>query len=225
MSKSDTFGWDLLYKVTEKQIKNTHDVLICLTHWKLIHQGFRCVGVGEDTSMPSPEEQSELLPDGWNASNKYSLRYIHNGKLYLLNAIKNDNNMIINVNRICDNNTSGTCIDTTVVKELQGSLSKLIPSYEEVIQKIAKELIDPMLKVVPSKEVQTQTPTEPREREYQVDTRRSDPFFAPERDIGRPHRPLYTDPLAVGIGRSDLDPFAAPGGGMLFDPPGKLINL
>lgn len=219
MAKNDTFGWDLLYKVTEPQIRNNHDIIICLTHWKLIHQGFRCVGVGEDTTQPHPEEQSEILPEGWNASNKYTLRYIHNGKLYLLNAIKNNSNMVINLNRICDNHATGTCIDVDVVKERHGPLAKLIPTYEELITRIKKNIIEPMFEVVPCREVQTQTPSEVSQPPPMADPRRSDSYFVPPpRDLSHPSRSFFNDPL--GVGRADLDPFATGGGGMLFQPPG-----
>lgn len=214
----DTFGWDLLYKVTEPQIRNDQDVLICLIHWKLIHQGFRCVGVGEDTTQPNLDEQSELLPEGWNSTpNRYTLRYVHNGKLYLLNAIVNENRVIINMNRVVDNQATATCINTDIVKEKQGTLAKLIPNYDEIINMIKKELIDPMLAVVPSKEVETQTPQESPST-LRAEPSRSDSYFIPplSRNIQQPNRPLFNEPF----GRSDLDPFAPPGGGMLFRPPG-----
>lgn len=219
MSKSDTFGWDLLFKVTQPQIRNNEDILICLVHWKLIHQGFKCVGVGEDTTPPKPEETSETLPEGWNASNKYYLRYLQNGKLYLLSATVADNNVIINMNRMCDNLATGTCINTNVVQERSGSLTKLIPTHEDVINKIKTELTDPMFAKLPSKEVCTQTPvqTEQNPCPLRSEPRRSDTFIPVPR---QPSLPTLGDPFGVGVGRSDLDPFAPHGGGMLFQPPG-----
>lgn len=216
MAKSDIFGWDLLFKVTQPQIRNNQDVLICLVHWKLIHQGFKCVGVGEDTTQPTQEEMSETLPEGWNAANKYTLRYVHNGKLYLLNATITDGSIIINMNRICDNHASGTCINTSVIQVRSGSLDKMIPTYEEVIKKIKTELIDPMFSKVPSKEMYTQTPSQSQDtgNPLRCEPRRSE-VFVPQR---QPSLPSFGNPF--GVGRSDLDPFAPGGGGMLFQPPG-----
>lgn len=223
MTKNDIFGWDLLYKVTQPQIRNNQDVVMCLVHWKLIHEGFRCVGVGEDTTQPNTDEQSEVLPEGWNAAvNKYTLRYLHNNKLYLLNAIVNDNSVVINLNRVVDNQVTGTVINTDVVKEKKGPLVTLIPSFEDIINRINKELISPMVCAAPSKEVHTQTPQE------SVNIQRTDtspdPNFFTSPFSQTPH-PLYTNPLREigglgGLGRSDLDPFAPPGRGMLFQPPG-----
>lgn len=216
MAKSDTFGWDLLFKVTQPQIRNNEDVLICLVHWKLIHQGFKCVGVGEDTTQPTQDEMSETLPEGWNASNKYTLRYALNSKLYLLNATITEGNMIINMNRLCDSQASGTCVKTDVVKSRAGNIDRIIPSYDDVIKKVCKELIDPMLSKIPSKEMHTQTapPAYEQADPLRCDYRRSRQNL-PQR---QPSLPIFNDPF--GVGRSDLDPFAPAGGGMLYQPPG-----
>lgn len=221
MATSDTFGWDLLYKVTEPQIRTNQDVIICLTHWKLIHQGFRCVGVGEDTTQPNPSEESELLPEGWNSTlNRFTLRYVHNSKLYLFNAIINENKIIINMNRVVDNQATATCIDVDVVKERNGPLAKLIPNYDEIIATIKKELIDPMLAAVPSKEVHTQTTQETSTSSFRGENKQENYFIPlPQRPHPQPtHPPMFANPLR-DLGRADLDPFST-GGGMLFEPPG-----
>lgn len=215
MAKSDIFGWDLLFKVTQQQIRNNQDVLICLVHWKLIREGFKCVGVGEDTTQPNREEMSETLPEGWNAANKYSLRYVHNGKLYLLIATLIEGNVIINMNRICDNHASGTCINTNVVQVRTGSLDKIIPTYDEVIKKTQTELINPMFENVPSKDTCTQTPAQTQDTTNPLLEPRRSNIYVPQR---QPSLPSFGNPF--GVGRSDLDPFAPPGGGMLFQPPG-----
>lgn len=47
-SSNNMFGWDLTYKLIEKEIKSESDVLIGVVHWCLISKGFRCVGIGDD---------------------------------------------------------------------------------------------------------------------------------------------------------------------------------
>lgn len=226
MSKQQIFGWDLLYKFNEKIIRNKKDVIICLVHWTLIHQGFHSVGVGEDTTLPNSDEYSEALPEGWNcSSNKYNLRYVHNEKLYILTAISNENTVIINLNRIFDNQATGICLNSDEVKEKKGSISKIIPRYNELIEAIEMELIQPMLNITPTREVQTQTYSENFQvsNGFQITQRpepsRSESSVPVYRDIPIPARPLYADPLR-DLGRSDLDPLAQPGGGMLVPPPG-----
>lgn len=221
MPNADIFGWDLLYKVTQPQIKTNQDVLVCVCHWKLIKEGFKCVGIGEDLTQPKPEEQSETLPEGWNAASKYILRYVYNGKLYILNATLTEDNLIINLNRICDNNATGTSLNTSAVQEKNGSLEKMIPSYETILTKIQKDLITPMFEKMPSKDTCTQTPaqntsTSTSSNPLFVAPRRSETYITPR----QPSHPSFAPPFGPGVGRSDLDPFAPPGGGMIFQPPG-----
>lgn len=222
MEKNDLFGWDLLYKITEPQIRNNQDVIICLTHWKLIHQGFRCVGVGEDATPPNPYELSEVLADGWNyVANRYTLRYVHKNMLYLLNAIKTDSNMIINLNRVSDNRATGICVNINEVKEVHGSISTIIPNYKEIINSISQELIDPMLSNTLSRNVETQTITcQPRESDsINISITPNEPVSSSfQRHLTEPYPVPYNGPLRE-VGRSDVDPFAS-GGGMILPEPG-----
>ena len=45
------FGWELIYKLAENDIKKKEDVLLLLIHWKLIRNGFLCLGVGDNVSQ------------------------------------------------------------------------------------------------------------------------------------------------------------------------------
>lgn len=44
----ELIGWDLLYKLIEKDIKTEADVIVAIVHWFLIKEGeFRCLGIGD----------------------------------------------------------------------------------------------------------------------------------------------------------------------------------
>ena len=47
----NTFGFELLYKVTEAQINKNEDVLILFVHWYFIKNGFKCLGIGDAVSI------------------------------------------------------------------------------------------------------------------------------------------------------------------------------
>ena len=48
---SDLFGWELNYRLVERDITKKEDVLIALTHWCLIKFGFKCIGLGDSVSQ------------------------------------------------------------------------------------------------------------------------------------------------------------------------------
>lgn len=48
---SELFGWDLMYKVTEKDLKKKEDVITLFIHYLLIKAGYKCIGIGEDVSF------------------------------------------------------------------------------------------------------------------------------------------------------------------------------
>jgi proteasome inhibitor subunit 1 (PI31) len=48
---SDMFGWDLIYRLAERDITKKEDVLIALTHWCFIKFGLKCIGVGDSVSQ------------------------------------------------------------------------------------------------------------------------------------------------------------------------------
>jgi hypothetical protein len=44
------FGWELIYRLVERDITKKEDVLIALTHWCCIKFGFKCIGLGDSVS-------------------------------------------------------------------------------------------------------------------------------------------------------------------------------
>lgn len=215
---NDYFGFEILNKLVEQQVHKKEDVIILFTHWFLIKNGFRCIGLGDSKTLDQNEKGSELLPEEWSQSNHYSVRYLKEGKLYILLGRKSDSDLLLNFLRIADN-----CLSTvkfpvnTTIAELHGPLSSLIPHLQEAQQKLQKELVDPVY-VGNAREISTQTAAASRA----LLDRRDD--SSPDDMIEVARRMEWSPPHADvrGIGRNDLDPLGGigpvGGGGMLFDP-------
>ncbi|KAH8321705.1 hypothetical protein KR074_012467, partial [Drosophila pseudoananassae] len=211
------YGWDLLYKTVQADVNKKADLLIALVHFLLTkHYSFRCVGIGDDKTLPE-EEGSELLPDSWNDDDtKYSLRYVHDKVLYLLLGHITEDALLVNLMDINTKKVSNICLEPeTLVAEVKGSIATLMPSASEIVDRYRKELLDPVF-TGNSREVTTQT-TAPR-------ASGSDPLR-----IGEPRRPGSFmpggfEPRPFGfpdIGRGDLDPLGRGGPGNLFAFPSR----
>lgn len=53
MSVQDMIGWDLLYKLHFKEFKIESDLIVAFTHWLLIKEGLRCLGIGDEVCSTS----------------------------------------------------------------------------------------------------------------------------------------------------------------------------
>lgn len=42
------YGWDLLFKTVEKEVRNSADIIVAVVHWLLTKHSFRCLGIGDD---------------------------------------------------------------------------------------------------------------------------------------------------------------------------------
>lgn len=52
MSVNEMVGWELLYKLIERDVKTESDIIVAITHWYLINQaGFRCLGTGDEVRV------------------------------------------------------------------------------------------------------------------------------------------------------------------------------
>ena len=47
----ELFGWDLTYRLIEKELTKKEDLLIAFTHWFIIKNGFSCIGNGDSVSF------------------------------------------------------------------------------------------------------------------------------------------------------------------------------
>jgi len=163
-------------------------------------------------------EESELLPDGWNINkNAYALRYKYRNEVFVLLGTVVDDSIVLNLlNGKSLVVTNAAFVLEPTVAALKGQLNSLIPDIQPVIERLQKELFEPVLSEN-KKTSETQTPQE------------NPSNILPN----HPHRPWMADPLAVRspdlfrdlreVGRNDLDPLGGnfgSGGGMLFNPPG-----
>ncbi|XP_058798288.1 proteasome inhibitor PI31 subunit [Phymastichus coffea] len=210
------FGFELLYKAFSDQIHKKEDVLIVFVHWYFIKNGFKCLGIGDSKTIDPAEIGSELLPDEWNNKPNYTLRYVREGKLYILVGIKSEAILLLNLLRIEDHSVSNVQFPLETVKELKGPLNRILPNYETILKTLKKDLVEPVY-LGTGHEVSTQT-SDTSDR-----PQRSDDDDDPLR-VGPPHRPAGdTIPglprmSPFGIGRDDLNPFGTGQGGMIFNP-------
>ncbi len=43
----------MLFSLVKDQIRDKNDALVCCLHWNMVHNGFRCIGAGENVSKLS----------------------------------------------------------------------------------------------------------------------------------------------------------------------------
>ncbi|KOC65517.1 Putative proteasome inhibitor [Habropoda laboriosa] len=211
--ENSDFGFALLQELHKNQIVKKEDVLILFVHWYFTKLGFRCLGIGRFEEFEPSEKGSQLLPEGWSAKQIYELRYIKDKDLYILLGLRtnDDEDLLINLWKNQQTSSIQVPINQTVTS-LHAPLESLIPSYQNIIQTIQKDLINPHLpdNATGTTEQSTQT-TGHFSRDTSDSTSSVDSLLWGQRR----HRPPARG--SVGVGRADLDPFS-PGGGMIFDP-------
>ncbi|XP_035912794.1 proteasome inhibitor PI31 subunit [Anopheles stephensi] len=206
MQSSDYFGMEMLWKLEQNNVNTKSDLMVLFVHWYLMRNGFRNVGVGDDKTLDNIAEQSELLPEGWNANNaSYALRYTINNELYNLHGTLSNGTMIINLLHAKSLQVSNVVfnLDATVQSIRGSKIMDLIVKVDEQIARLDSELVKP-IHSGPSKSSGTQTAA-PLAQSGIADggsTRRV--------DQGRIPIPPY--------GHADRDPLGVLGGGMLMDP-------
>ncbi|CAK9816639.1 Proteasome inhibitor PI31 subunit [Anthophora plagiata] len=219
---NSVFGFELLQQLHNNQIVKKEDVLILFVHWYLTKLGFRCIGIGRSEEFEPSEKGSQLLPEGWNTKQLYELRYIKDQNLYLLLGLRtnDDEDLLVNLWKNQETSSIQLPINQTVTN-FHGSLESLIPSYQNIIYTIQKDLINPHLSnnaVKTIKEQSTQTA-----RHFDPDTNDAASSTDSLRDQRR-HRSLVSPTRdIVDVGTADLNPLRR-GGGMLFDPFDPLRN-
>lgn len=221
------YGWDLLYKTVEENIAKKADVLMVLAHFLLTkHCKFRCVGIGDVKSTSDNETGSELLPDKWNEGiGKYALRYVHNNVIYLLLAHMVEDALILNLIDWKTKNVSNLCITPdTLVNDLRGNIAKTMPTASAIVERIRKELCDPVF-MNNSREAATMQQEQPQHPQQinQTTSQTRDPLMAdqPRRSPTTAYIPYSFEQPArsqsfPNVGRGDLDPLNVGGPGNLF---------
>uniref|UniRef100_A0A1A9WQS9 Proteasome inhibitor PI31 subunit n=1 Tax=Glossina brevipalpis TaxID=37001 RepID=A0A1A9WQS9_9MUSC len=163
MSGDYFFGWDLLYKIIEKDINKKEDVLIAFAHFILSkHLQFRCIGLGQEKILTADDEiaSSELLPNNWNADeHQYAIRYIYNKQLYLLLGVRAEGYLIITLLDVKTRKVSNISLRSEeLVHSIRGSITKMIPSASHLADKCRIELLQPIFQGQ-NKSIATQTNT------------------------------------------------------------------
>ncbi|XP_052899221.1 proteasome inhibitor PI31 subunit [Anopheles moucheti] len=206
MQSPDYFGLEMLWKLEQDKVAKKSDLMILLVHWYLMKNGFRNVGVGDDKTLDNSIEQSELLPEGWNANNvSYALRYTINNELYNLHGTLSNDTMIVNLLHAKTLQVSNVVfnIDATIQSFRGGKVLNLIANVDEQISRLDTELVTPMHNVVPTQSSGTQTATVPQ--------------IASNISIVEVSR-MPGMPIIGPVGMGDRDPMGVLGGGMLMDP-------
>ncbi|CAH1407797.1 unnamed protein product [Nezara viridula] len=227
---SELFGWDLMYKVSEKDLKKKEDVLTLFIHYLLIKTGYKCIGLGEDKALTGNEVTTETLPTEWNKCGTYSIRYMYNNSLFILKGIPLEENIVYNLLNSGEMKVTNAAFNVhNTVGATSGPLSTLIPSHEDVMKKLQQEFISPMGN------------GNTREATTQACGIGTGPGRVPpdlHRPYARPTNPLYVGPSGpagptplrpdpfwadperdpLRVGQSDLDPLGRGGGGMIFNP-------
>jgi len=215
------FGWELLFKSVEGDIRNNQDVLVCFSHLVLISNGFKCVGLGDSKNLDGTETKSELLPQGWNEN--YAIRYVYQGHLYNFQATNMDDSIMVNLIRVQERTVSMVQLNIQSVAQRTGSLDQMIPNHDELAANIKNQLINKVCVSTKYKDSTSQTTNEnPRSENpgMPFSPVSPSPSFTDRVLEPSPFGPFY-NPIR-NVGRSDLHPnlgpFAPSPGGMLFDP-------
>ncbi|XP_068908525.1 proteasome inhibitor PI31 subunit [Tenebrio molitor] len=217
---SPLFGWDLLIKSVESEIKTNEDVLLCFTHLVLVSNDFKCVGLGESKVIDGTETKTEALPAGWSES--YSIRYVHKGRLYILKCTKVDEGLMLNLIRVDERTTSLVQLNSNAVASRTGTLAQMLPKHTDLMDQIKTQLIEKVVASKNSRDTSSQTVAPSASNPQPMSPQNPSPLMVDPLGGGFPR------PGGVGVGEIDLNPFgrnplAFPspmgGGGMLFEPP------
>ncbi|CAG9840027.1 unnamed protein product [Diabrotica balteata] len=187
----------------------------------------RCVGLGESKVLDGDEKKSESLPKHWNEDqNNYSIRYVYQGKLYILKATNLDDALMVNLIRVDERTVSFLQLNKRDVATRSGSLDSMIPKHKDMVGQIKTQLIDKVIVSTKSKETGVQTECQSnRDRSARLITSQDNRLLSnPERQEFPYRAPMYgqDDLHPLGIGPIPRLPNlgGVGGGGMLFQPPG-----
>ncbi|XP_077295442.1 proteasome inhibitor PI31 subunit-like [Arctopsyche grandis] len=198
----NTFGWDLLVRSLKCNPLTKEKILVAFIHWSLIRKKLKSIGIGEEKALSPEDICSELLPDGWDKNEKFSLRYLFETSVYILHGFKCGETIIFNLLDTTDLTTSNTAIDIndTVIR-LTGTLQQMIPTYIKLTAKLESTLLQTIIRrTVKNSEAQTDTPVDKSDiRRIAIPSSSSQPSVGNTRTEERRQYPDF--------GESDLNPF------------------
>ncbi|KAH3748936.1 proteasome inhibitor PI31 subunit-like [Dreissena polymorpha] len=212
-------GMELMFNSVKPKIKCPQDAIVCVLHWQIISAGYTCLGIGEDPIASATEEDSEMLPDGWNsAPDLYVLQYkSSNGQAYMLKIIVVDGIMLVHFWRVADDKHVATMNIRIAdyATEDYSSYKKALKQVSTLCKDFKREILDTMKPASPKPSPSSKGRNPSRSRDED-----DDPLRVPGTGSHRPRpTPEWQDPDdPFSVGRGDLDPFGRGGGGMFFDP-------
>lgn len=201
---------EILFNYEKGKLRSGEDALVCCVHSFLIGRGFKCVGHGEQAPTATAKK-SDMLPSSWaEGHDHYALTYQHetSGETFLLKIVKFDRMLLVNFLRFKDERVASFEIRPT--DYVENNLSSFDTAFKN-LDKLWKLLDTELLNTFANKSKTcppSKSTEQPRSEPHQQDPLRATP--------GRRQWEEHASPF--GIGRSDLDPFAGPGSGMIFDP-------
>ncbi|XP_072175430.1 proteasome inhibitor PI31 subunit-like [Diadema setosum] len=231
-------GLELLFASVQSQLQSENDALVCYIHWNLVHQGFKCIGKGDET--PASIKKSEILPPSWNGSQEeYTLHYVPGDSedKFLLKCLAVEEALFSNFMRMKDEKVTSVSLDVKqfVDKEHLHDFERVYKDLTLLRRILEDDLISPLKKeekaasAGPSEQSTSASsrrhPGQERDgREMnplrgEDPLREDDPLRVPHRLPGQRSNPEWGQPVdPFSVGRSDLDPFSGGGSGMLMDP-------
>lgn len=212
-------GIEILFNCVKSQITAPQDSLICVLHWQIVSAGFTCIGIGEKKHKNDVGEDTEMLPDGWNATpNLYILRYKYttSSEIYIFKVLAVDNSLLVHFWKDGSDKIATMNIRTEDYATSDFSTYKKALKHVNALAKSFKKEILAEVRVSgsPRAEPSRSRPGNSRERD-------EDPLRVGQPRYPRPGRDWSEPDNPFSIGRGDLDPFGAgpgQGGGMFFDP-------
>ncbi|XP_055325766.1 proteasome inhibitor PI31 subunit-like isoform X2 [Sitodiplosis mosellana] len=129
--------WKLLYSIIENDIKCKADIIIAIAHWLLVDRAnLECLGLGEEKTLRANEVSNGnvKLPNNWNENSfDYSLRYVLDGKVYVLHGmVPVDESKLTLSFSTTEEEPVVLDVDLNHVRQLRGSLPTLVPDWKTV---------------------------------------------------------------------------------------------
>lgn len=140
-------GLELLFQSALPTIATKQDALVVFVHWKLISKGFLCVGLGNEQALRPNEDGTELLPANWNESHEvYALHYSKDDKLYLMNAVLIDGQLIIKIATIDDEHCSFIALEcATLIGDNLAVFKEVFVDSDALDRHLEKKLMQSIL--------------------------------------------------------------------------------
>lgn len=151
MNSNTRFGWELLTRLIEADVRNAQDLIVALVHWQMVKLSFACLGTGDDKTMRDTDcGGSEKLPEYWNEDcAHYSLRYALGGcDVYILKCVIIDGSTaLFNLYNVCKGTVSHLSFELKDVigGDTEGKkLSEMVQKIDVQVARIRQELILPV---------------------------------------------------------------------------------